>query len=371
MLVAASRRCAGALAALLLTSSALAADPPAITGPITDLAGALSADSRAALDAFLKRYRAATGVQMAVLLVGTTGEVPIEDYARAVFSRWGGGDPARDDGLLLVLALEDRRNRLHTGYGLEGVLPDGRCARILAEARPRLRANDWSGAIQQIVTAAWESTDHIEPGGPIHLPFHRTMLFVALMALLASAGGAYWRLTHTEDADAKGAPAWPRPKRGGPPLYRRPWPLFLLVFIAGPAAMYLARDRGADVEEYPLAWLALAAVGWIWASTYRRRTTRAAIVWAILLAPPTVFIFATVRGSDGATAFFEIAILTFAVTGFLGILYVVIFDQGVSAGATSGGRLTSGRSSRSTRSSSSSWSGGGGRSGGGGASSSW
>ena len=66
-----------------------------------------------------------------ILMVETTGLLPVEDYAQEVFDNWKGGSKTRDDGVLFVLAIEDRTMRLHLGYGVETYISDSRARRIL------------------------------------------------------------------------------------------------------------------------------------------------------------------------------------------------------------------------------------------------
>lgn len=138
---------------LLLMGGGLMATAPTITEPVTDLAGALDDGERAELTDALVALREDTAVQMAVVVVETTGEIPIEDYAQELFDQWKGGDAERDDGLLLVLAMGDRRSRLHTGYGLETYIPDTTARQLLDGMKPHLRAGDPHGAILQVVGA--------------------------------------------------------------------------------------------------------------------------------------------------------------------------------------------------------------------------
>jgi uncharacterized protein len=129
------------------------ADAPRIKEPVTDLAGVLKPKQHAQLSSALLAMREKNGVQMAILTVASLPpQVPIEDYALAVAQRWRGGSAERDDGVLLVLAMNDRKSRLEVGYGLEGWLPDGKARKILDEMRPALRAGKTHGALKGAVT---------------------------------------------------------------------------------------------------------------------------------------------------------------------------------------------------------------------------
>jgi uncharacterized protein len=128
-------------------AQALAVVPP-LTSPVTDLAGALTPDQSAALDAKLRAFESAKGSQVAVLIVPTTQPEEIEQYALRVAEAWKIGRGGVDDGAILLVALEDRRVRIEVGYGLEGALPDATANRIIEEdIVPQFRRGDFAGGI--------------------------------------------------------------------------------------------------------------------------------------------------------------------------------------------------------------------------------
>jgi uncharacterized protein len=136
--------------ALLLPTLLLGA-VPTITRPVTDPRGLLSAVDTERVSQELVRLRNDTGVQMAVLVVDTTGGEPIEDYAMQAAQAWRGGQAGEDNGLLFVLAVDDRRMRLDVGYGLEEHLPDGAVRRLLDAQLPLMRQRAYAGAILHII----------------------------------------------------------------------------------------------------------------------------------------------------------------------------------------------------------------------------
>jgi uncharacterized protein len=145
-----------ALCLTLLLPTLLLGGIPDLRRPVTDTAGLLSASDQEAVADRLVRLRSETGVQMAVLLVNTTEGVPIEDYSMQAAEAWRGGEAGRDNGLLLVLAVKDRRMRLEVGYGLEEHLPDGTVRRLLDAQGPRMRARNYRGALLAIVEGVGE-----------------------------------------------------------------------------------------------------------------------------------------------------------------------------------------------------------------------
>ncbi len=128
---------------------------PAATGFVNDQAGVIGEASSAQLEAFLDQLHTKTGVQFAVLTVTTTAPEEPSSYKTRVFQQWGIGDAERKDGLLLLVAMEERKLVFETGYGLEGTLPDGWQSRMLRDlASPRFRAGEPAEGITAAVLAA-------------------------------------------------------------------------------------------------------------------------------------------------------------------------------------------------------------------------
>jgi uncharacterized protein len=138
---------AGALLPGAAPAQQLVAIPP-LSSPVTDVAGVLTPEQVATLDARLRAFEQAKGSQVAVLVVPTTQPEEIEQYAIRVAEAWKLGREGVDDGALLLVATGDRRVRIEVGYGLEGVLPDATANRIIDEAVvPAFRNGDYYGGI--------------------------------------------------------------------------------------------------------------------------------------------------------------------------------------------------------------------------------
>lgn len=121
---------------------------PALTGHVVDTTGTLSAEARAGLENKLTAFEARKGSQIVVLLVGTTAPEAIEEYSLRVAEEWRIGRSGVDDGLVLLVALDDRRMRFEVGYGLEGAVPDALARRIIAETiAPRFYEQDIAGGL--------------------------------------------------------------------------------------------------------------------------------------------------------------------------------------------------------------------------------
>jgi uncharacterized protein len=99
---------------------------PKLETRVTDLAGTLTAPQRDALEAKLADFEKKRGSQLAVLIVPTLGDETIEEFAGRVTdqSDWALGRKGVDDGVLFVIAMKERRMRIHTGRGVQGTLTD-------------------------------------------------------------------------------------------------------------------------------------------------------------------------------------------------------------------------------------------------------
>ena len=156
------------LAALLLAALAHADVPvPKLQSRVTDLTNTLTAEQRQTLETRLAEFEARKGVQLAVLIVPTTQPETVEQYARRVLDAWKLGRKGVDDGALLLVAMQDRKVRIETQYGLEGVLPDAIAKRIVDQIIvPRFKQKDFYGGI----SAAVERIIAVVDGEPLPEP---------------------------------------------------------------------------------------------------------------------------------------------------------------------------------------------------------
>jgi len=138
----------------LFTSLALAQAPlPKPTGRVNDFAELLSAPARAALEQRLQDVATKTSSEIAVATVTSLDGMSVEDYANRLFKEWGVGQAKTDNGVLILVAPNDRAMRIEVGYGLEGILPDGLAGEIRDEQfLPRFRDDDYAGGITAGVT---------------------------------------------------------------------------------------------------------------------------------------------------------------------------------------------------------------------------
>jgi len=141
------------LAALLLCWAALLQAAPVAIPPlsarVTDLTQTLDGGQRSQLESQLAALEQRKGAQLAVLLIPTTGEDSIEQYAVRAFEQWKLGRKGVDDGVLLVVAKNDRALRIEVGYGLEGTITDVQAGRIIRDTIvPHFKTGDFAGGIQ-------------------------------------------------------------------------------------------------------------------------------------------------------------------------------------------------------------------------------
>jgi len=121
---------------------------PPLTGQVVDQTGTLSSADIAALTRKLKDFEATKGSQIAVLIVPTTAPEAIEQYSIRVAEAWKIGRRKVDDGVILLVAKDDHKLRIETGYGLEGALTDVAARRIIDEIiTPKFRTGDFAGGI--------------------------------------------------------------------------------------------------------------------------------------------------------------------------------------------------------------------------------
>jgi uncharacterized protein len=183
-----------ALAAAIFAQQAI----PPLEQRVTDLSGTLRTPAIAALERKLADFEARKGSQIVVLVVPTTAPEAIEQYGLRVAEAWELGRGEVDDGILLLVALQDRRVRIEVGYGLEGAVPDALARRVIDEQiTPRFAGGDYAGGIEAGIDALVGLVD----GEPLPPPAPRgdevedafSVLPIALV-LVAFLGPVFRRL---------------------------------------------------------------------------------------------------------------------------------------------------------------------------------
>lgn len=130
------------------TAAGVAADKLILNNPVVDQANILNPQQKLRLETQLRSIYQQGLAQAAVVIVPTTGNLPIFDYSLQVAEEWGLGEADTDDGLLILAAINDRKIYILTGYGLEGVLPDAALNRIIREdITPYFKQNDYASGL--------------------------------------------------------------------------------------------------------------------------------------------------------------------------------------------------------------------------------
>lgn len=134
---------------LLFALNAMAQiEVPELSRQVTDLTATLTPAQVAALESRLQAFEAKRGSQIAVLIVPTTQPEDIAQFGIRVAERWKIGRTKIDDGVILLIAKDDRKLRLEVGYGLEGAIPDAIAKRVIAETiTPHFKVGDLYGGI--------------------------------------------------------------------------------------------------------------------------------------------------------------------------------------------------------------------------------
>ena len=171
-------------------------------GYVSDFAGVIPQSSRAPLEAYCAAVEQSTGAQMALVTIPSLEDEPIEDVANTIFRAWGVGLKGKNEGILMLLAIHDRRSRLEVGYGLEPILPDGLSGSMLRQMRPALRQGDYGDAMlaaAETIGSAIAQAKHVtitaslqrryRPSASDSIPWPLIVGGIILLVWLLSAGG--------------------------------------------------------------------------------------------------------------------------------------------------------------------------------------
>jgi uncharacterized protein len=144
-----------------------ALEVPYLSGRVNDQANLLDASFETALEERLRLLEEQTGAQVAVLTIPSLEGDPLEDFSMRVVETWKLGREGIDDGVLVLIARDDRRMRIEVGYGLEPVLTDAQAGRIIDRLMaPRFREGDFNGGVDAAVGAVAAAIR----GEPLELP---------------------------------------------------------------------------------------------------------------------------------------------------------------------------------------------------------
>lgn len=157
---------------LLISFAHAASDIPAFTPNVVDPHAYLTAPEKDEVNRLIQDVRARADIHAAVYLLRSLGEESIEALAERAFREWTLGQAGKDNGLLIVLAMEDRKMRIETGYGLEGDIPDVAAKRVLDEQlRPFLRTNQIkNGLVSALIALAQNRNKEYVAGAEFQAP---------------------------------------------------------------------------------------------------------------------------------------------------------------------------------------------------------
>ncbi len=367
---------------------------PPLKGRVTDTTGVLGTACASELTDRLAALEQRLGVQAAILLVASTGQATIEQFATTVFDHWKLGKAEVNNGLLLVAALNDHTVRIEVGYGLEGTIPDIVAGRIIRERIvPAFRENHIEAGISDAVDALTRQMLPADVATPEHAapaaaPGGRDDAYATEAAATTGATNASPRDARSggEKYQPNGLPERKRTNTGG----ARFWFLLALAnVVLGVVAQWRRLRRRVALLA---AWLVAAVVPIVMLPVGAIfNGSPGAMLGAALFVPAAagiapcllginLFLSARVRKYTaivGGTLFMIIAIgreMDYSVgevlSGIFSVLCVlaVIWAKLMGIGSSSSSSSSSGSRSRS---SSDAFRGDGGSSGGGGASGRW
>jgi len=216
------RMAAALMVALFAIAPVFAINFPALTGRVVDQANIIQSDTRAAIEQKSADLEEKSGIQLVVATVNSLEGQEIEPYANELFRKWALGEKKKNNGVLLLVAPNERRVRIEVGYGLEGTLTDALSKVIISNAMtPRFKAGNFSEGISRgvddIITvlttdaSEWQKRpslrlDYQQPVDPaswillaalfvffillIVSPTFRWLLFNVVLNVLASSGSS-------------------------------------------------------------------------------------------------------------------------------------------------------------------------------------
>lgn len=159
---------------------------PELSRRVTDLTATLSAEQVIALENKLEAFEVKKGSQIAVLIVPTTQPKDIAEFGIEVADLWQVGRKGVDDGVILIVAKDDRKLRLEVGYGLEGVIPDAVAKRVIAETiTPYFKEGDYANGIDAGVVQLMKLIEGEALPAPSESPGEGAFMFILMGGLIA------------------------------------------------------------------------------------------------------------------------------------------------------------------------------------------
>lgn len=171
---------------------------------VVDLTSTLTHDQLQTLERKLKSYEDTTSTQIEVVIIPSTNDYDIAEYATALGRKWGVGQKDKNNGLVFLIAKEDRKIFIAPGYGLEGAIPDITAKQIIDNiVLPNFKGNDFYGGIDQgidalILAAKGEFTAPVKhKRSKRNIPLPIIILFIIILIVASKrrgggGGGGHW-----------------------------------------------------------------------------------------------------------------------------------------------------------------------------------
>lgn len=165
---------------------------PSPVGLVNDFAKVLAPATVTKLETQLQNHQTQTGQEIAIVTVSSLEGQPIENYANELFRAWGIGQKNKDNGLLLLVAPKERQVRIEVGYGLEGIINDGRAGSIIRnQITPYFKQNNYDQGVQagvdQILSYLQDPNQADQPvSKPTSFPFEAIPFLLYFLLIFAS-----------------------------------------------------------------------------------------------------------------------------------------------------------------------------------------
>lgn len=165
---------------------------------VNDYTGTLSTEQQQQLEQKLVAFNDSTSTQIAIAIIKSAGDYDINEYALELGRKWGVGKSGKNNGIMMVVALGDRKISIQTGYGLEGVLPDVYAKRIIEnEIKPHFKAGDYYKGLDAGTTAIIGYTKGeykndkpaAKGGGGIPSIFVIIVIIIVIIVVIKRGGG--------------------------------------------------------------------------------------------------------------------------------------------------------------------------------------
>lgn len=174
-------------------------DFPEIPNPprlVNDYAGILNGGEEEKLEHKLESFARTTSTQITIVAIKDLGNYEVADYAIKLFNKWGIGEKGKNNGVLMLVAIDNRKAWIVTGKGLEGVMTDAKTAQIFRnELRPAFKAGDYAGGLESAADAIIAVTkdeykaDNKVGGGKGIAPKVLLVIIIFIFIILKSIGG--------------------------------------------------------------------------------------------------------------------------------------------------------------------------------------